>query len=264
MSEFVALMRRYVNDYTNRQCLDVCDEIMHPDYTLRMGEHVLSGRDAFYKPAAQKQFQQFPGLCLTVNHIITNGERLLLQFSEHGASIEHEGAAAAWGGIGLYRWDGQRLRENYVEQDYFSRRRQLAEKTPLPVERPALAPWDTRAEPADPALEEWARKLFAESGMDALPAEAFDDAWSGAPVPRILRQDGVRVDDLFSAGAYVAFRVTQSGRLLPGSGLGEEHAGSQVELHMAGWMEVRDGAILRARVIRDRLGLSRRLRRQKV
>lgn len=261
MSEFVALMRRYVNDYTNRQCLDVCDEIMHPEYTLRMGEHVLSGRDELYKLAAAKQFRQFPGLCLTVNHIITNGERLLMQFSEHGASLDHDGDGAAWGGIGLYRWDGERLMENYVEQDYFSRRSQLTGKQPLPVERPALAPWDTTAAAPDPALEQWARSLLARGSLEALPKQAFDDSWTGAPAQQVLEGEHAEIDDLFSAGEYIAFRLTQSGRILPDFvAHNPALSGRKAVLHMTGWMQVRDGEIVRARVIRDRLGLLRRLR----
>ena len=83
---FVALMRRYVNDYTNRHDTTVCKDIMEPDYTLRMGPHIVTGRDDNYIPAAQRQFRQFPGLCLTVHEIVTNGARLAMRFSEHGAS----------------------------------------------------------------------------------------------------------------------------------------------------------------------------------
>ena len=137
---FVALMRRYCVDYTARHDLSVCDDIMVPGYTLHMGVHHLAGRDDAYKPAAAAQFRQFPGLCLTVNEIICSGDRLALRFTEHGASVRHDGARAAWGGVGLYRWDGQRLLENYVEQDYFGRRRQLAGDGPDPVEPPAVAP----------------------------------------------------------------------------------------------------------------------------
>ena len=89
MDKFVALMRRYCYDYTNCQDFAACDSIMVPGYTLHMGTHDLMGRDEFYKPATQKQFDQFPGLVLTINEIITNGDRLCLRFSEHGASVRH-------------------------------------------------------------------------------------------------------------------------------------------------------------------------------
>lgn len=93
---FVALMCRYCIDYTSGHDLSVRDDIMAPG----------------------------------------SGDRMALRFTEHGASARHDGARAAWGGVGLYRWDGQRLLGNYVEQDYFARRRQLAGDGPDPVEPP--------------------------------------------------------------------------------------------------------------------------------
>src|SRR5438552_2751292 len=168
---FVALMRRYCIDYTARHDLSLCDDIMVPGYTLHMGVHHLAGRDEAYKPAAAAQFRQFPGLCLTVNEIICSGDRLALRFTEHGASARHDGARASWGGVGLYRWDGQRLLENYVEQDYFGRRRQLAGDGPDPVEPPAVAPWDTRSVPADQAAEAVVRTWLAAGDLTGVTVD---------------------------------------------------------------------------------------------
>ena len=103
MSTFVALMRRYCLDYTNRHDVTQVPGIMEPNYTLRMGQHELAGRDTHYVPAASAQFKQFPGLGLTVHEIFSNGERLAMRFSEHGQSVKHGGRAAAWSGLGLYR-----------------------------------------------------------------------------------------------------------------------------------------------------------------
>lgn len=260
MNKFVALMRRYVCDYTNRHDFSVCDEIMVPNYTLHMGTYDLAGRDTLYKPATNKQFEQFPGLGLTVNQLVTNGSRLCLRFSEHGASMRHGGALASWGGIGLYKWDGERLTENFVEQDYYSRREQLASGRPKPVETPALAPWDTVAEPANEQAETVVRDVLQHRDLTEIENVVFDDAWTGSPLQRVLRPDGATIDDLFSAGEQVAFRITQTGNLL------EDFAGTEtrwvntpVFLHMTGLVTVRDGRIVAGRVIRDRLGLLRRL-----
>src|ERR1700712_3624269 len=59
---FAALLRRYSYAYTARPDLDVCPQIMTDDYVLRMGEHVLRGRDEAYIPATQRQFRQYPSL----------------------------------------------------------------------------------------------------------------------------------------------------------------------------------------------------------
>lgn len=258
MEPFVALMRRYCIDYTARHDLTVCDDIMVPEYTLHMGGHHVAGRDEAYKPAAAAQFRQFPGLCLTVNEIICSGARLALRFSEHGASRRHDGAQASWGGIGLYRWDGQRLTENFVEQDYFSRRRQLADGTPEPVESPAIAPWDT---PAAAPVQQAEDAVRAWLGAGDLTGVTIDD---GRAVSRIVAAGRTEIDDLFSAGNKIAFHAVQHGPLA-----GDDPAfpleaaagaeGGQVSLHLAGVVTVTGGQVVAGRVIRDRHGLARRL-----
>lgn len=253
MEPFVALMRRYCIDYTSRHDLSVCDDIMVPGYMLHMGVHVLTGRDDAYKPAAAAQFRQFPGLCLTVNEIICSGDRLALRFTEHGASARHDGARAAWGGIGLYRWDGQRLLENHVEQDYFARRRQLAEDAPDPVEPPAVAPWDTRSVPPDPAAEAAVRRWLAAGDLAGV---TVDDRYPSRP---LIRTERIGVSALFSAGSRVAFHAVQHGPL---TGEDPRFAGDgEAMLHLAGVVSVAGGRVTGGRVIRDRLGLLRRLSR---
>ena len=261
MHKFVALMRRYTFDYTNRQDFTACDTIMVPGYTLHMGTYDLTGRDEHYKPATAKQFAQFPGLCLTINEIVTNGDRLCLRFSEHGASVKHAGARAAWSGIGLYKWDGERLTENFVEQDYYSRREQLASGTPKALEMPALAPWDTEPLSSNVAAENVVRRALENGAWLGNEQIIFDDAWCGGTPQRVLEPTTVRIDDLFSAGDRVAFRITQSGRLLEDfctEGVNAP-AGSDVVLHMTALVTVADGRIVKGNVVRDRLGLYRRL-----
>lgn len=243
MDPFVALIRRYVVDYTNRQDTTLPAEIMEPDFTLRMGRHVLAGRDDAYLPAAQKQFDQFPGLGLTVHEIVTNGERLAMRFSEHGASVRHGGALASWAGTGLYRWNGTRLVDTWVEQDYLARRRQLAGGPPDPVEPPAVAPWDTLAEPADPAAEQAVRAWIA-AGLPG-PGVRWDD---GDPTP-VLDVESTDTDDLFSAGDAVGFRLSQHGR----------RDGQEAILHLVGVVHVDGDQVVRGQIVRDRLGLTRAL-----
>lgn len=251
MEPFVALMRRYVNDYTNRHDTSVCAEIMEPDYTLRMGPNEVAGRDEVYIPASQKQFAQFPDLCLTVHEIVTNGERLAMRFTEHGRSARHDRRAAAWAGLGLYRWNGSRLVENYVEQDYLARRRQLATGVPAAVEPPAVAPWDTQASPADPEAEAVVRTWLGDPGGVIL-----DD---GAPDP-LLGEASSQVDDLFSAGPRVAFRVTCSGVYAGGlEDVARDRVGDSATLHLVGLVTVAEGRVSGGRIVRDRLGLARSL-----
>src|SRR5687768_16647988 len=111
-------MRTYCIDYTNAHNQTLYDEIMEPDYVLHMMGFTLEGRDEQYAPAVTRLYEEYPGLGLQVHEFLLNGDRLCMRFSEHGASLHHDGRLAAWRGIGLYKWNGTRLVENYVEQDY--------------------------------------------------------------------------------------------------------------------------------------------------
>ena len=252
---FVALMRRYVVDYTNSHDLTVCDEIMEPDYVLRMGPHVVAGRDEAYKPATRRQLEQFPGLGLTVHEVVTGGDRLALRFSEHGASVRHGGAVAVWGGIGLYTWNGRRLTGNRVEQDYLARRRQLAEGVPDAVAPPAPAPWDTVAREPDTAVERVAR-AWAADGLPAVGEVVLDD---GRGPAALVEPETVEVDDLFTAGDRAALHVGVHGVYRGGLDGCEDAVGAPATLHAAALVTVADGRVAAGRVIRDRLGLARAL-----
>ena len=252
---FVALMRRYVVDYTNAHDLSVCDEIMEPDYVLRMGPHVVAGRDEAYKPATLTQLRQFPGLGLTVHEIVSSGDRLALRFSEHGASVRHGGHVAAWAGIGLYHWNGTRLTANHVEQDYLARRRQLSDGHPDPVEAPAPAPWDTTAEGPDPDAERLVRGWVA-TGPTTTPGVVCDD---GRPTGPLVDTADVEVDDVFSAGERVGVHAALHGRFAGGLAGLEDRVGEPATLHLAALVRVRDGRVVAGRVVRDRLGLHRAL-----
>src|SRR3546814_20670661 len=96
-----------------------------------------------------------------------------MRFSEHASLPTPKGRRlAAWRGIGLYKWDGERLVENYVEQDFLSRRAQLAGGEPHELEPPHLDPWmTTQPEPAAADAESGARSNFAGDRL-------HDDTWA--------------------------------------------------------------------------------------
>lgn len=256
---FVRLMRRYVVDYTNRHDQDATQHIMVPEYRLIMGEHIIAGRDSAYRDATARQMAQFPGLSLTVHEIVTSGERLAMRFSEHGASKDQGNRSCSWGGIGLYEWNGSKLTSNYVEQDYYSRRRQLLDGIINPVENPAIAPWDTKPVAPNPAAEAVVRAWLASGTHYATPNVLFDDQRAGAPFKPLIDHEEMAVDDLFSCGGAVAFRATERGRFMPVKGFPGED-GAPAFLHMTGLVHVTDRAITSGRVVRNRLDLMRRMR----
>jgi hypothetical protein len=260
---FVALMRHYVVDYTNRHDQNETESIMEPDYVLRMGDHVVLGRDDAYRAATAKQLKQFPGLMLTVHEVVTSGERLAMRFSEHGASRSHGGRPCSWGGIGLYSWNGRRLVSNIVEQDYFSRREQLAAGRANAVESPALAPWDTDAQAPDHIAESITHAWLESGSVAATPGVLLDDQWTSNRAAPLIDQRSIELNDLFSCGASVAFHATQHGTLRLDD-TKEGGAATPAFVHMAGLVHVRGGRVVSGRVIRNRLDLVRRSRPRRV
>lgn len=258
---FIALMKHYVIDYTNRNDQSQTAAIMEDDYLLRMGEHFVRGRDSEYHAATAKQMQQFPGLGLTVHEIATSGDRLVMRFSEHGESRVHEGRACAWGGIGLYKWNGSRLTANHVEQDYMARRRQLASETPDKVDHPALSPWTTAARAPDAGAEAIVLDWLNGGALAATPGVLVDDQWTGRSVSPLIAQSHVELNDFFSCGRTVAFHLAQHGALIPDEDV-IGTAGEPAFLHLAGIVHVEDGRVASGRIVRNRLELARRLSRR--
>jgi hypothetical protein len=256
---FVALMRRYVNDYLVCQNASVCAQIMEPDYVLHMGPTDLGPRDEVYVPAVVRQLEQFPGLGMTVHEIVFTEDRLAMRFSQHGASARHNGAQASWGGIGLYQWNGNRLTSNYAIEDYYSRKRQLADGTPEPVERPAVAPWDTEIGATDPAAAEQVRTwLMNGAPLGENDLVEVDDCGPGATHALINAQETV-IDDLFSVGSRVAFHAKQRGTYRSGLDVPAACVGLETDLYIVGVVSFGSSGQLSGRIIRERAGLQRAL-----
>lgn len=237
------LVRRWAVDWINGHDAAACDDLMVPDYALRIGTFDLSTRAA-YVEATVGQLAQFPGLVLTVHEVMTNGTRAALRFSEHGASRKHEGRAAAWTGVVLFEGDGSRLVRTWAEEDYAARRRQLATGVADPVGAPAVAPWDTEPEPADPAAEEVVRRWLA-AGLPPVDGVVWDDAALDDAGPALDAERG-EVDVVISAGSRVAFHGRVSGPAQDGSGV-------VATVDVAGLVRVDDGAVRGGTVVSDRL-----------
>ncbi len=258
MHPFVAVMRRYVVDYLLCQNPAVCAQIMEPDYVLHMGGTDLGPRDSVYVPAVVRQLQQFPGLGMTVHEmLVSTDDRLAMRFSQHGASTRHEGSEASWSGIGLYRWNGTRLTSNYAIEDYESRRRQLSSGAALPVEAPAIAPWDAAAEAPSASTEASVRTWLVGGAMPSAGI-AYDDELVGTSVPLIDVESTV-IDEMFSAGQSVAFHITQTGRYRGGLDAPDSAVGETATLYSVGVVRIDEAGLLSGRVIRERGALQRAL-----
>jgi predicted ester cyclase len=252
---FVALMRRYCIDYTNSHDLSVCDSIMEPGYVVHIAGMSLE-RDAAYKPAVEQVFERFPALGLVVHELVTNGDRLVMRFSEHAATPD--GTLACWSGIGLYDWNGTRLEVCRVEQDFTSQQRQLEGGAPDPLEPPHVDPWiTTKAVPPDAAVEDATRAWLAAGDLAAAASGRIDEGDLGAHVP-VLDVERVEVHDLFSAGDRAAFHASLHGAYTGGLD-GFDGDGRAVHVDVAGLVTVADGVVRRVHAVTDRFGCWLRL-----
>lgn len=254
MEPIVGLLRRFVVDCFNRHDLGVCRDLMEPTYRLRIGDHVIAGRDEQYVPAVRRQFEQFPGIGMTVHRVVACGDRVALQFSEHGASGGPGGPVACWAGIALYQSNGERLIACFAEEDYLARRRQLTTGVVDPIDPPAPAPWDSVAGSPDPHAEQVVRRWLAKGRPTAGDGVASDDEHLGVGLPLVVDVAETEVTEIFSSGSAVAFRARQMASYV--SGFPDCSASARpVPFCSAGIVSVVDGEVRSGKVVRDRMGL---------
>lgn len=257
MHPFVALMRKYCIDYTNRHDQSLYDEIMEPDYVVHINNlHLV--RSTSYAKAVSAIFAMAPGLGIVVHEFVLNGDRLCMYFSEHGAIAGPNGPTlAAWRGIGLYKWNGRRLTENYVEQDYLAVQEQVATGRPHQLIPPHIDPWTTtEAIPADAAAEAVVRSWIDRGDLTDAAVIEIDDMRTGVPYRAPIEVTSVTVNDLFSAGSSVPFHVTVEGTY--NGALGDGHAeriGDPAALNVVGIARVDEGRIARLDAVTTRLQL---------
>ncbi|MCW2581471.1 MAG: hypothetical protein JWQ53_261 [Klenkia sp.] len=249
MHDLARLAQRFTIDWLDRADATVPPQIMAPGYQVHIGDVELDGLDA-YTPATVGQLEQFPGLQLTVHSLVLTEERLALHFTEHGASVRHDLRGAAWTGVALFAWDGEVLTENWTQEDYAARRRQLADGVPDTIGPPAVAPWTTAPAAPDPAAEDVVRAWLA-SAQPGIDGVTWDDGRTAA----LVRPRGLEVAELFSAGSTVAFAATQTGEFLGTDELPADEGAAR--LGLAGLVTVTDGVVSGGVVVSDRHGLLR-------
>jgi hypothetical protein len=255
MHPFVALMRKYCIDYTNSHDQSIYDQIMRPDYVVHS-----FGRDlqltSHYSRGVEALFRLAPGLGLVVHAFVLNGDRLAMHFSEHASLPSGDGRAlTCWRGIGLYRWDGERLVENWVEQDYHALKRQVAAGTADTLMRPHLDPWmATEVVPSDDAAVDAVRAWLAAGDLAAADEIDIDDSRDGFTYQPVLDVTDVVIDDIFSAGPTVPFHVTLHGSYR--GGLGDEyheHIGAVTAMGVSGIARLDDGHVTRVDAVTCRV-----------
>lgn len=255
MHPFVALMRKYCIDYTNSHDQSICAQIMEPDYVVHINGTDLV-RSTTYARAVRRVFDAAPGLGIVVHEFVLNGDRLCMHFSEHAAMPVPAGRAlTCWRGIGLYKWNGNRLTENYVEQDYYAMQAQLQSGRPHALLPPHIDPWTTtQPVPPDPVAEATVRAWLDNGDLSATPVLDIDDGRTGTDYEQILHPGEVVLNDIFSAGPDVPFHVTIRGAYRSGLRAdADQYTGKPATLHIAGIAHVADGAVTSVKAVTSRM-----------
>lgn len=238
----IPVVRRWAVDWLASHDPSVCVELLSDDYTLVIGALTLEGRDP-YVEGTMGQLKIFPGLCLTVHEILSNGRFAAIRFTEHGAAAHRAGRLAAWRGIALFEQSEGQLVRSWAQEDYLARQRQLADGVADAVEAPHVAPWDVAEQAHDSGAADTVR-AWLEEGLRQREGVAIDDG-------RLENLDTDltidQVDVIVSAGPSVAFHARQP----PGPG--------GFARGVAGFVHVENGHIS-GHVVTDRHGARRALR----
>ncbi len=261
-SETIAVFRRYVTDYVNRHDFSVIGQFMTDDYTLDSSGFQVTGRDGDYQAAVARQLQQFPGLVFTPHEMVNVGNRIAIRFTEHGASMKHDGRRAAWPSIAIYEVRDGLLARCAIEQDYQSRNRQLDTGVTVTPDPPAVAPWDTPESAPNPAAEKVVLDWLSSSAFLDTAGVQVDDSRATGVVERIVDKGSVEILDILSGGDSVGFHAIQTGVLADDFATEfKPQAGQPVKIHLSGLVTLSGGQVTRGNVIRDRYGLYRKLGR---
>ena len=240
-----ALLRSFAVEFLTCQQWEVLPRVMASDYRLNVGNYVISGRDTEYRLAMLPQFEQFPGLIVTVHDVVLTPDAIAMRFTEHGASRRDAFRRAAWQGVALFRIANGQLQVGWAEEDYIGRKRQLSDGVCDPIEAPHPSPWDTQTAPTDPAVENTAREWLLDRRDPSTVVEVSE----------------CRIDELFGTADRVAFHMTQQGTYAGGlPGVAPNLAGTAVALRSAGLLTMHAGRVSGARIVSDHLGLQRSLR----
>lgn len=260
ISPSAQLLRGFAVDFLTCHNLAVVETIMEPDYALSIGGFLLAGRDDTYLPATGAQLEQFPGLCVTVHDTVIGPDAIAMRFTEHGASIRHGGRLSTWGGVTLFRMRNGRLHRGWAEEDYFARKRQLADATCDLVKPPHPAPWDAPCQGPDAAVEALAAGWITNPASWAAASCIDEISAEGPRIADLVAIETITVDQLFSAGNRGAFHLTCTGTYSGGFGdIDPAKIGQDVTLNLAGLFDVAGAEVSRVQVTADRLGLHRSL-----
>lgn len=124
------ILCRFVDEVINNKCLDVIDDIVHPDYVYRTPGQALQGRQAL-KALVAAYHAAFPDLHVRIDELVSTGDTVVLLFTFTGThqdeimGIPATGKAVNIDGMLRARFEHEQIIEEWELLDKLSMLQQL-------------------------------------------------------------------------------------------------------------------------------------------
>lgn len=136
-AEKVAVVRRFMEEFKNRENLDIVDELMTPDFVLHLPGPQLPPGPQSQKAVGRAIFNAFSEVHVTANDTIVEGDRVVERHSAHALhSGEFQGVPATgrkvfWTENHIYRLKEGRIAEAWSEVSFHDLMAQITLPTQL-------------------------------------------------------------------------------------------------------------------------------------
>jgi steroid delta-isomerase-like uncharacterized protein len=131
------VVRRFVEEIPNLGNLEAAGEVLANDFVLHFPNMpAVEGADAFKKIPSMIR-AAFPDLNETIVELVAEGDKVVERFTLQGThlgdfmGIAPTGRAVSWSGIAIYRLDGGKIVECWVEANLLGLLLQLGMLPPL-------------------------------------------------------------------------------------------------------------------------------------
>ena len=120
------LLRRYFHEVLDRGKVELIDDLFHPDCVMHRPGRTVVGIDEV-RGVAERTKETFAKFETQIHDIFGSGDRLVVRLSHYGVgggiwrsrlgSHDVTGKAVTWNAIAIFRFEDQRIIEEWVTRD---------------------------------------------------------------------------------------------------------------------------------------------------
>lgn len=126
LSAEAELVRRYFHEVLDRGKVELIDDLFHPQCVMHRPGGTVVGIDSVRGVAARRK-ETFSRFETQIHDIFGSGDRLVVRLSHHGVgggmwrsrlgNYDVTGKAVSWNAIAIFRFEDQRIIEEWVTRD---------------------------------------------------------------------------------------------------------------------------------------------------